>query len=93
VTRRLSPTAARATIEAAELVKAPDWPDTRRWHVISGHSVLVVIEPSYRAGRREGWRPRLPDSALYASPPQPTREKAAVAGLAAWERWAVNPEK
>ncbi|MET9445005.1 hypothetical protein [Streptomyces sp. NPDC006610] len=89
---RLSAKAARATIEAAELAKAPDWPDTRRWHVISGDSVLVVIEPSYRAGRREGWRPRLPDSNLYTSPPQPTREKAAATGLAAWERWATSSE-
>jgi hypothetical protein len=93
MTRPLSAKAARAVTAAADIVKAPDWSDTRNWHVVSGGQVLVVIEPSYGGtGRRDGWRPRLPDSALYASRPELTIQKAAVAGLLAWERRATRKE-
>ncbi|MFJ6559961.1 hypothetical protein ACIQMV_08770 [Streptomyces sp. NPDC091412] len=84
---------ARAIIDAAALVKAPDWRESREWHVVSGGEVLVVIVPSYggtsRSGRN-GWRWRLADSPGFTSTPEPTREKAAVAGLAAWIRWATR---
>ncbi|MER8002949.1 hypothetical protein [Streptomyces sp. NPDC095613] len=56
MTRRpMSARRACAVIDAAELVKAPNWPDSRRWHVVSGGDVLVIIEPSYRGGGRNGW--------------------------------------
>jgi hypothetical protein len=96
VARRLSAKAARAIIDAAELAKSPDWSDTRRWHVTSGGTVLVVIAPSYGGASRygrNGWIWWLADGAPTRSKPEPTREKAAVAGLAAWMRWATNPEK
>lgn len=93
MTRPLSAKAARALIDAAELVKAPDWADTRNWHVVSGGAVLVVIEPSYggtsRSGRN-GWNWWLADGARTRHTPEATREKAAVAGLLAWERVATR---
>lgn len=90
MTGRLSAAAARKVIEAAVLVKAPSWAEDRRWHVVSGDLVLVVIEPAYQGTRRTGWR-----WWLYRYGPssnrttQPTREKAAVAGLGAWQRAAT----
>jgi hypothetical protein len=88
---RLSAKDARAVLEAATLAKAPTWSEDRRWHVVSGGVVLVVIEPSYggtsRTGRN-GWTWWLADRGRMLNPPQPTREKAAVTGLAAWERVA-----
>lgn len=86
---RLSAAKARAVIDAAVLVKAPSWGVDRRWHVVSGGTVLVVIEPSYggtsRTGRN-GWTWWLADRGRMLNPAQPDREKAAVAGLGAWER-------
>lgn len=86
---------ARAMIEAAELVKAPDWSETRRWHVAADGQVLIVVEPSYggtsRSGRN-GWRWRLP-AGVTSRQPEPTRERAAAAGLAAWERAATSKER
>ncbi|MFJ7998965.1 hypothetical protein ACIQ7D_17715 [Streptomyces sp. NPDC096310] len=87
---------ARAIIEAAELVKAPDWPDTRRWHVVSGGDVLVVIEPSYRGASRSGrngWTWWIASHARTHNRPEPTREKAAVAGLGAWQRSVTRKEQ
>lgn len=88
---RLSAAKARAVLEAAVLVKAPSWGEDRRWHVVSGGEVLVVIEPAYTGGRRNGWRWWLyqhgPSSGRST---QPTRETAAVAGLGAWERVATS---
>lgn len=88
---RLSPAKARAVLEAAVLVKAPSWGEDRRWHVVSGDVVLVVVEPAYSGARRAGWRWWLyehgPSSGRTT---QPTREKAAVAGLGAWERAATS---
>jgi hypothetical protein len=94
MTRPLSAKAARAVIDAATIVKAPDHRDTNTWHVVAADgAVLVVIEPSYGGtGRRDGWRPRLPDSALYASRPETTIQNAAAAGLLAWERRAIRKE-
>ncbi|MHC3450777.1 hypothetical protein [Streptomyces prasinus] len=97
MTRRpMSARRARAIVEAAELVKAADWSDTRAWHVVSDDVVLVVVEPSYggtsRTGRN-GWAWRLADAAIPGSRPETTREQAAVAGLAAWTRWATNNQK
>jgi hypothetical protein len=93
--RPLSAKVVRAVIDAAEIVKAPDWSETRNWHVVSGGDVLVVIEPSYggasRSGRN-GWTWWLADSARTRHQPEPTREKAAIAGLLAWERRATRKE-
>jgi hypothetical protein len=90
VTRRLSAAAARAVIEAAVLAKAPSWSDDRRWHVTSGGTVLVVIAPAYSGIRRTGWRYWLAELGPSSNPPQTTRERAAVAGLGAWERWVTR---
>lgn len=87
-TRRLSARKARQLIEAAELVKAPDWSETRRWHVVADGDVLVVVEPSY--GGTGGWTCHLADLGPSGRRDRhPTREKAAAAGLAAWQRWAT----
>ncbi|MER7053456.1 hypothetical protein [Streptomyces sp. NPDC000351] len=95
MTHRPTAKAARAILEQAELVKSHDWSETRHWYVVSGGRRLLVIEPSYggtsRTGRN-GWNWWLADSARMLSKPEPTREKAAVAGLAAWERWATSKE-
>ncbi|MFF0166805.1 hypothetical protein [Streptomyces prasinus] len=92
MTRPLSARPARAVVEAARLVKAPDWPETRAWHVVADGQVLVVVEPSYGIGQRHRWTWRLPTGGASRQT-ETTREKAAVAGLAAWERWATNNEK
>jgi len=93
--RPLSAKAARAVTAAATIVKAPDWADTRTWHVVSGGRVLVVVEPSYggtsRTGRN-GWNWWLADGGRTRNPVEPTREKAAVAALLAWERRATRKE-
>jgi hypothetical protein len=93
--RPLSAKAARTVIDAAEIVKAPDWSDTRNWHAVSGGQVLVVVEPSYggtsRTGRN-GWLWWLADGGRTRHAPEATREKAAVAGLLAWERRATRKE-
>ncbi|WP_329215226.1 hypothetical protein OG352_06350 [Streptomyces sp. NBC_01485] len=94
MTRRPMPAcAAQTVIDAAGLAKAPDWPETRHWHVVSGGHALVVIEPSYggnsRTGRN-GWNWWLADGARTRHQPEPSRDKAAIAGLAAWKRQATN---
>ena len=93
--RPLSATAAQAVIDAAEIVKAPDWSDTRRWHVVSGGDVLVVIEPSYggtsRSGRN-GWRWSIAGRAVAGIRPEKTVQDAATVGLAAWKRWVTTKE-
>lgn len=95
MTRPLSAKAARALIDAAEIVKAPDWPNTRNWHVVSGGAVLVVVEPSYggtsRTGRN-GWLWWLADGGRTRHPVETTIQKATVAGLLAWERVATHKE-
>lgn len=95
MTGRLSAKAARAVLDAAEIVKAPGWSETRHWHVVSGGRTLVVIEPSYggtsRSGRK-GWNWWLAEGARSRHQSEPTREKAALAGLAAWQRWATRKE-
>jgi hypothetical protein len=83
-------------IDAAAVVKAPTWSEDRRWHVTSGGQVLVIVEPSYggasRSGRN-GWTWWLADSARMRNTPRATREQAAVAGLAAWERSATTTKE
>ncbi|MFE9855577.1 hypothetical protein [Streptomyces sp. NPDC005780] len=94
MTRPLTAKAARALINAAELVKAPTWPDSRTWHVTSGGQTLIIVEPSYggtsRTGRN-GWNWRLAGGTPTQRRPEPTREKAAAQGLAAWQRWVTAP--
>ncbi len=85
---------ARAVVEAARLVKAPDWPDTHTWHVVADGQVLVVVEPSYggtSATGRNGWRWRLPTGSASRQR-ETSRQNAAVAGLAAWERAATRKD-
>lgn len=94
MTRRpMSARQARATIESATLVKAPTWREDRDWHVIdSSRTVLVVVTPQYRAGRRSGWTWRLVGHGPSRRHERhANRELAAVAGLAAWERWVTRP--
>ncbi|WP_328336762.1 hypothetical protein [Streptomyces violaceus] len=91
--RRMSARRAREVIEAAELVKAPDWSDTRHWHVVSDGEVLVVVAPSYggtsRSGRN-GWRWWLADHGPSGDRRREgTIEQAAARGLADWERWST----
>lgn len=93
MTRRLSVKAARAVLDAAELVKASDWSESRCWLVMSGGRQLAVIEPAWQTGRRNGWRWRLAHSTAWNSRTEPTCEKAAVAALGAWQRWTTNIEK
>ncbi len=92
MTRPLSAKAARAVLDAAELVKAPDWSESRCWLVMSGGRQLAVIEPAWQTGRRNGWRWRLTHSSTWSSRTEPTREKAAVAALGAWQRWTTRKE-
>jgi len=93
VTRPMSARRARALIDAATLMKAPDWRDSRRWHVIAGGEVLVVVAPSYggtSATGRNGWRWWIADLGPSGdSRREGTREQAAGRGLADWERWAT----
>jgi hypothetical protein len=93
--RPLPTKTARAIIEAAELVKAPNWPKTRHWHVTADSQVLVVIAPSYsgttRTGRN-GWQWWLAATGPTAGQPEPTIQQAAAQGLATWQRWATNKE-
>lgn len=86
---RLSPAKARAVIEAAVLVKAPTWSEDRRWHVVSGGTILVVLEPAYSGTRPAGWGWWLYEHGPTRSSPQPTRKAAAVTGLGTWERAAT----
>ncbi len=86
---------ARASIDTVTIVKAPTWADDRAWHVVDADGrALVVVAPSYggvsRSGRN-GWRWWLADlGPSAAGRPERTREKAAIAGLAAWERWTTS---
>ena len=83
---------AQAVVDGAELGKAPDWRESSTWHVTAADgTVLVVVSPSYAAGRRNGWRQHL--AALGPSGSREkwrTREQAAVQGLMAWKRWATT---
>ena len=54
-TTRISARRAKQLIEAADLVKAPDWRESHCWHVVADGETLVVVEPAYRAGTRRGW--------------------------------------
>ncbi|MEV4784014.1 hypothetical protein AB0K53_00920 [Streptomyces tuirus] len=94
--RRMSARRARAIIDAAVLVKAPDWRESRHWHVVSGDMVLVVVAPSYggtSVSGRNGWRWWIADHGPSGgSRRETTREQAAAVGLAAWERWITNKE-
>lgn len=88
---RLSAKDARVVLEAAVLVKAPTWPEDRRWHVVSGGTVLVVLEPAYSGTRRTGWRWWIAEHGPSSNrTAHPTRELAAVAGLGTWERAATS---
>lgn len=88
----LSTRRAREIIDGARLVKAPDWRDTRHWHVVAAdETVLVVVAPSYggasRSGRN-GWRWWIADHGPNGSRDrEPTREQAAARGLVDWQRW------
>lgn len=95
MTRRpLTAKRAQTLIDAATLVKAPDWRETRRWHIVAGGQVLVVVAPSYggisRSGRN-GWRWWLADHGPTGDRDQrATRQGAAAAGLAQWKRWITS---
>lgn len=88
---------ARAVIDAAEVVKAPDWRESRHWHVVSGGQVLVVVAPSYggtSVSGRNGWRWWLADHGPTGDRRRETTiQQAAARGLADWQRWATNKER
>jgi hypothetical protein len=91
--RALSAKRVQALIAVATLVKAPNWSESRRWHVVADGTVLVVVAPSYggtsRNGRN-GWRWWLAELGPSGSRDRwNTRQQAAAAGLAVWERWAT----
>lgn len=90
--KRLTEKQAQAVIDGAVLVKAPDWSESRNWHVTAAKgTVLVVVSPSYRAGRRNGWRQHLAEAGPSSSHDHwKTREEAAVQGLMAWKRWVTT---
>jgi hypothetical protein len=94
--KRLTQKKAQELAAGAQLVKAPDWSETNRWHVVDGNgTVLVVVSPSYggasRSGRN-GWSYHL--AALGPSGSRDrsaTRQAAAAQGLASWMRWVTAP--
>lgn len=92
--KRMTDRAARTLLESAELVKAPDWSETHRWHVVADGKVLIVVEPSYggasRTGRN-GWRWWLADLGPSGSSVHSTRQTAASAGMHTWLRWITRP--
>lgn len=94
--KRLTQKRAQEIVDGATLVKAPDWSESSRWHVVAADgTVLVVVSPSYGgAGRsgRDGWRQHLAVLGPSGGGEKYwTRESAAVQGLAAWMRWATSP--
>lgn len=96
MTRPLSAKAARAVIDTATTVKAPDHRDTNTWHVVAADGrILVVVEPSYGGtsqSGRNGWNWWLADGGRTRHAPETTIQKAAVAGLLAWERVATRKD-
>ncbi|MFD5491596.1 hypothetical protein ACFWH4_01310 [Streptomyces sp. NPDC127091] len=93
--RSMSVRRARAIVVQARLEKAPDHRETHTWHVVADSMLLVVVSPSYGGtsqSGRNGWQWRLADAAIPGSRPETTREQAAAAGLAAWERWVTRKE-
>lgn len=94
--KRLTEKQARAIVDTAQLVKAPDWRDTRNWHVIdTDGNVLVRVVPSYggasRSGRN-GWKYHLASLGPSGTRDKwPTTQEAAAEGLRAWMRWATAP--
>jgi hypothetical protein len=93
--RPMSAAKARAIIDGAQLVKAPDWRETRNWHVVTdGGEVLVVVAPSYGGASQSGhngWRWWLAATGPTGNRDhEPTRQQAAARGLGAWQRWATT---
>lgn len=93
--KRLTQKKAQEIADSADLVKAPDWATTKRWHVVAADgTVLVVVSPSYGgAGRtgRNGWTQHL--AALGPSGSREryaTRQSAATQGLMAWMRFVTS---
>jgi hypothetical protein len=86
---------AREIIDGAQLVKAPDWRETHRWHVVAADgTVLVVVAPSYggtsRSGRN-GWRWWIASLGPSGNRDrEPTTQQAAARGLSDWQRWATS---
>lgn len=94
--RPMSARRAREITSGARLVKAPGWAESRHWHVVSADgTVLITVAPSYGGTSqtgRNGWRYWI--TALGPSGNRdrwPTRQQAAAAGLATWQRWATHP--
>lgn len=94
--RPLSTRRAQEIASGARLAKAPDWADSHEWLVVAADGTpLVTVAPSYggatRSGRN-GWRYWLADLGPSGNRDRwPTREQAASAGLATWQRWVSQP--
>jgi hypothetical protein len=86
VPQRLPKKRAQAVIDAAELVRAPDYRDSHRWILRSGDTLIGYVVPSYggasRSGRN-GWLSRLGGS---PGPRCKSRDGAAVDLAARWLR-------
>lgn len=92
--KRLTEKQAQAVIDGATLVKAPDWQESSRWHVVADDgAVLVVVGPSYGGtGRsaRNGWQQHLAALGPNGSRDRwKTRQEAAARGLDNWKRWVT----
>ncbi|GAA3785521.1 hypothetical protein GCM10022206_26700 [Streptomyces chiangmaiensis] len=86
VPQRLPKKRAQALVDAAELVRAPDYRDSHTWILRSGDTLLGYVVPSYggtsRSGRN-GWASRLGGS---PGPRCRSRDGAAVDLAARWLR-------
>lgn len=94
--KRLSPKAARAVADSAQLVKDPDYRENHRWNLVAEDgTVLGHVEPSYGGGGRSGrngWKYRDTFTGLRSSGhPYKTRDGAAVQCALSWMRMATAP--
>jgi hypothetical protein len=93
VPQQLPEKRAQAVVDAAELVRAPDYRDSHTWILRSGDTLLGYVVPSYggtsRSGRN-GWASRLGGS---PGPRCRSRDGAAVDLAARWLRVVIAAPK
>ncbi len=86
-----------------ELVRAPDYHETRAWHVLVGGKRAGLVRPTWRGERsRPGWEPvdnaglALPATGIGRTTPAghaSTRDAAAVSLLRALQRQQENERR